>query len=234
MRFAEFDQYSEDLLLAHYSVSEIISNQLMKGEVREDFLKATLESCNMPSLSLLKGTLSDGVADAGQLDLILCRPNSHPRRIGGQWLVEKDDALCVIEVKGNCTGRDLARANLKAQQISEIDGNTAPVYGVMAYRTQLTEKTILNRFGWQYDQESHTYFDNATMPNESPENWQTINYPNLDFFLSLEEDKKLFLRKAELQPGIFRFIRNVSPPIIRDAFLMLRSLWISACTPPAA
>ena len=48
MKFDEFDQYSEDMLLAQYEISEIINHELMKGEVREDFLKSTLESCSEP------------------------------------------------------------------------------------------------------------------------------------------------------------------------------------------
>lgn len=48
MKFTEFDQYSEDMLTAQYDVSEIISHELMKGEVREDFLISTLESCSEP------------------------------------------------------------------------------------------------------------------------------------------------------------------------------------------
>ena len=111
MKFAEFDQYSEDLLMAQYDVSEIITHQLMKGEVREDFLISTLESCSDPKPKLVKGTISDGQHDAGQLDIILCRPFAHLRHIGTQCFVEKNDALCVIEVKGNCTGRDLKKAD---------------------------------------------------------------------------------------------------------------------------
>ena len=65
MKFAEFDQYSEDMLMAQYDISEIISHELMKGEVREDFLISTLESCSEPKPFLVKGTLSDGAADAG-------------------------------------------------------------------------------------------------------------------------------------------------------------------------
>lgn len=109
MKFAEFDQYSEDLLMAQYDVSEIITHQLMKGEVREDFLISTLESCSDPKPKLVKGTICDGQDDAGQLDIILCRPHAHLRRLGLQCFVEKSDALCVIEVKGNCTGRDLRK-----------------------------------------------------------------------------------------------------------------------------
>ena len=61
MRFDEFDQYSENMLMAQYDVSDIISHELMKGEVREDFLISTLESCSEPKPCLVKGTVSDGV-----------------------------------------------------------------------------------------------------------------------------------------------------------------------------
>ena len=93
MKFAESDQYSEDLLMAQYDVSEIITHELMKGEVREDFLITTLESCSDPKPKLVKGTISDGRDDAGQLDIILCRPYAHLRHMGAQCFVAKNDAL---------------------------------------------------------------------------------------------------------------------------------------------
>src|SRR5437868_1467785 len=136
MKFDEFDQYSEDLLMAQYEVSEIITHQLMKGEVREDFLISTLESCSDPKPKLVKGTVSDGHLDAGQLDIILCRPHAHLRRLGTQCYVEKNDALCVIEVKGNCTGRDLRGAEQKAVMIQNLQGEQAPQYGVVCYKVE--------------------------------------------------------------------------------------------------
>jgi hypothetical protein len=57
---------------------------------------------------------------------------------------------------------------------------------------------------------------------------KTIEYPELDFFVSLEENKKLFLRRYEVSPGKFRFIRAVQSPLIRELFSMTRSLWIPA------
>ena len=56
-KFDEFDLYSENLLLAQHDVSEIISHELMKGEVREDFLITVLESCYEPPPTLVRGTL---------------------------------------------------------------------------------------------------------------------------------------------------------------------------------
>ena len=56
-KFDEFDLYSENLLLAQHDVSEIISHELMMGEVREDFLITVLESCYEPPPTLVRGTL---------------------------------------------------------------------------------------------------------------------------------------------------------------------------------
>jgi hypothetical protein len=228
MKFDEFDQYSEDMLMAQYDVSEIIRHELMKGEVREDFLIATLESCSTPSPTFVKGTISDGVNDAGQLDIVLCRPNSHLRRLGSQCLVGKDDSLCVIEVKGNCTGRDLKMAEQKAAVIQTLGGTSTPLYGVICYKSELQTKTIMNRFGFSFDRSTDTFFDNALVPNEAEVDWRRIEYPNLDFFASLAPTKKLFLRRYEPLPGVSRFIRLADEPLIKNIFAMMRSLWLPA------
>ena len=233
MKFEEFDRYSENMLMAQYDISEIITHELMKGEIREDFLISTLESCSEPKPSFVKGTLSDGIKDAGQLDILLCRPHAHLRKLGTQCCVRKEDALCVIEVKGNCTGTDLKKASKKAIGIRDLQGQRAPLYGIVCYRVALELKTIMKRFGFSFDGENKTYFDNATIPNELEENWLSIKYPDLDFFVSLEDEKKLFLRKYEMQPGKFRFVRSVREPIIQELFSMIQSLWVTSNQGPA-
>jgi hypothetical protein len=226
MKFDEFDQYSENMLLGQYEISEIISHELMKGEVREDFLISTLEACSEPKPMLVKGTISDGTNDAGQLDIVLCRPNSHLRKMGSQCFIEKNDSLCVIEVKGNCTGEDLKRAEAKAIKIQRLQGNQPPLFGVICYKVALKEKTIMKRFGFSFDQETSTYFDLATIGGFPEAIWEELEYPNLDFFISLEEDKKMFLRKYEIVPGKLRFIRYNSAPLIKELFRLVRSLWV--------
>jgi len=233
MKFEEFDRYSENMLMAQYDISEIITHELMKGEIREDFLISTLESCSEPKPSFVKGTLSDGIKDAGQLDILLCRPHAHLRKLGTQCCVRKEDALCVIEVKGNCTGTDLKKASKKAIVIRDLQGQRAPLYGIVCYRVALELKTIMKRFGFSFDGENKTYFDNANIPNELEENWLSIKYPDLDFFVSLEDEKKLFLRKYEMQPGKFRFVRSVREPIIQELFSMIQSLWVTSNQGPA-
>jgi hypothetical protein len=148
--------------------------------------------------------------------------------------VEKDHALCVIEVKGNCTGRDLKKTEAKALVIQRLQGEQSPQYGVICYKMDLEMKTIMNRFGFSFDAANKTYFDNATIPNEAEANWKKLEYPNLDFFVSLEDGKKVFLRKYEISPGKHRFIRSMQSPLIKELFAMTRSLWIPANHVPAA
>jgi len=228
MKFAEFDRYSKDMLMAQYEVSQIISHELMKGEIREDFLITILESCSEPKPHFVKGTLSDGDDDAGQLDIILCRPYCHLRRLGTQCFVSKDDSLCVIEVKGNCTGTDLKKAADKSVAIRNLRGQTTPLFGVICYKAVLKFKTIMGRFGYSFDSANKAYFDNATIPNEAEANWREIEYPDLDFFVSLEDDKKIFFRKYEFAPGKYRFFRSVQSPLIQELFSLMRGLWITA------
>lgn len=228
MRFDEFDQYSENLLLAQYDVSEIISHELMKGEVREDFIIDVLKSCSDPAPNLVKGTVSDGTNDAGQLDIILLKPYAHPRRVGTQYFVAKEDALCILEVKGNCRGKDLKKANLTAEKIRNLQGDVNPLYGVICYKVELQEKTILKRFGFSFDSSTQTYFDRANVPNEDEDSWQKLEYPNLDFFISIGESDKMFLRKYEPITGKSRFYRNLNIPLIQEVFSLIRGLWIES------
>ena len=51
------------------------------------------------------------------------------------------------------------------------------------------------------------------------------SYPHLDFFVSFEEDKKMFLRKYAIRDGQPRFTRSNSVPVIKDLFSLVQSLW---------
>jgi hypothetical protein len=148
--------------------------------------------------------------------------------VGAQYFVDKKDALCVFEVKGNCTATDLKRASRQSQKVRALQGASSPLYGVVCYRVAVSERTIMRRFGHAFHKATNTYIDNATIPKELESNWNQIDYPELDFFVSLESGKKIFLRRYELSPGKFRYIRDVSDPLIKSLFALVRSLWVPA------
>ncbi|HEY1255535.1 MAG TPA: hypothetical protein VGF01_12205 [Terracidiphilus sp.] len=96
------------------------------------------------------------------------------------------------------------------------------------YKVDLQEKTIMKRFGFSFSQETSTYFDSATFDFFPEALWDELEYPNLDFFISIEEGKKIFLRKYPVRPGRERFVRLTSSPLIKNLFEMVQSLLRSA------
>ncbi len=224
MLFDEFDQYSQDLLLAQYNVANIIQHELIKGEVREDFLIYLLETGFDPSPSFHKGTISDGNDQAGQIDIMLCRPHSQIRKLGTQAVLRPDDCLCALEVKGNATGNDIRMFDRRSQRIKQMRATRYPLCGIFCYKVDLVEKTILNRFGFDFANNTQTYFDNEVAP-------RNIEYPNIDFFVSLDPRCQLFLRKNTNG----RFLRILEYPILKNVFSVIESLIRTAeVTPPIA
>ncbi len=210
MIFNEFNQYSENLLLAQYDVSNIIKHELIKGEVREDFLIDVLKSRFTPAPSFFKGTISDGTVQAGQIDIMLCKPNTQIFKLGSQVIINPDTCLCLIEVKGNARGNDIREFNSKISKIKNMKAAEYPLFGIFCYKVNLLPKTILNRFGFTFSEKMDTYHDDG----------RQITYPEIDFFVSLDEREPLFLRKKP--DG--RFVQLVKFPIIQNVFELIQSL----------
>ncbi len=211
MIFEEFNQYSEDLLLAQYDVSDIIAHELTKGEVREDFLSDILKSRFDPKPTFYKGALSDGTTQSGQVDLMLCKPNSQIYRLGSQAIINLDDCLCAIEVKGNAIGNDIKEFNEKITEIKLMQAVDFPLCGIFCYQVKLKERTILKRFGYNFDAATNTFYDDDSL---------NIVYSEIDFFVSIETDKSIFLRKNV--DG--KFLRMSQYPIITNVFSLIHSL----------
>jgi len=208
--FNEFNQYSENLLLAQYDVSDIIQHELTKGEVREDFLIDILKSRFEPAPNFHKGTISDGNIQAGQIDIMLCRTNTEIFRLGSQAIIRPDNCLCLIEVKGNARGNDIRDFNSRISKIKNMNATHYPLCGIFCYKVNLQPKTILNRFGFAFTKKMDTWYDDG----------RQIVYPEIDFFVSLDERQHLFLRKK--YNG--RFVQLVNFPIIQNVFDLIQSL----------
>lgn len=212
MLFKEFDIYSENLLLAQYDVSNIIEHELLKGEIREDFLIEILKSRFNPKPNIFKGTLSDGNSQAGQVDLILCKPNRQIYQLGTQAIINPKDCLCLIEVKGNAIGNDLRKYNNKICQIKQMNCQSFPLFGIFCYQLQLTERNIMLRFGYSYDNSTNTYYLDDNL---------SLEYPEIDFIVCLDTKKSFYIRK-DLHTA--RFIRIYEHPVIKNVFSLIQSL----------
>jgi len=71
----------------------------------------------------------------------------------------------------------------------------------------------MNRFGFDFNTETQVYYNDENDPRE-------IAYPNIDFFVSLDERCNMFLRKNI--DG--RFLRILDYPVLKTVYGIIGSL----------
>jgi hypothetical protein len=206
-----FNQYYEDLLRAQYNVSEsLVSNShLSCGTIREDFLRDLL-SKRRQSLKISKGFVRKGSKQSGECDLIFYDANSAVDTLGNQLFVKPENCKLVIEVKSNATGLDLSKSNDNFKTIKDIDSEIEPMCGLFCYNVDLQRKTILKRFGWEYDGEMEGWNDDIA---------NSVQYESVDFIINIASsldketsvDCQFFLNKDNSSG---RYILAMETPIL--------------------
>jgi hypothetical protein len=225
--FDEFHKYTENLISAQYNVSEIIQHELTKGEVREEFVMDTIQKGFSNTINLKRGFLQVGSVQSNQMDILLLEQNAPVVNLANQTIVSPESCKMVLEVKGNATGNDLKEYNDKIAKIKDVQTGSCPLFGVFCYRIKLTEKTILNRFGFTYDISSDYFYDEY----DSGKNvsGRVTEYPNIDFLISIEIDelgqnKQFYLRKNDVTG---RYIKSVEYPVLKNLFSLTHSLLLT-------
>lgn len=227
--FDQYHQYSQNLLLAQHDVSEIIKHALTRGEVREDFiiqyLCKSIQGCEK---FLRRGFVNLGEEEqSGQADILVIKEYAEIIDLGsrGNVIVNPEDCLMVIEVKSTVTGTYLNDLNCEAKALKQANSNI--VCGMFAYKSELEKRTIMNRFGHDYNPEIQTFFDSLEDPLPT-------FYPYIDFILLLDkvegsdEDfelqgrSQIFLRKGlEIDA---RYFKGTYDPAIRNLVGLVRGL----------
>jgi hypothetical protein len=211
-------------VLAQHKVSEMIAHELTKGEVREEFVMDLIQKGFSNEINLKRGFLQVGNVQSNQMDILLLKQNAHVANIANQTVADPEDCLMVLEVKGNATGTDLKEYNDKIAKVKALHANSFPLFGIFCYRIQLIERNILKRFGFSQDRLTGAYFDEHN-PNKNIQGL-TVEYPNIDFFISVEIDengasKQFYLRKNDVTG---RYIKSVEYPVLKNIFSLTRSL----------
>lgn len=222
--FTEFYDYTENLVWAQYTVSKIINHELTKGEVREEFVIEAMQKGFGNSINLKRGFLQVGDDQSNQMDILLLKHNAHVMNIGNQTIVHPDSCLMVLEVKGNATGNDLKEYNDKIAKVKAMEADSYPLFGLFCYKIKLIEKTIMNRFGFNYDGATNSYIDEFDPANYI--SGRPIDYPNIDFIISIESDeneesKQIYLRRNDITG---RYIRSADFPVMKNLYHLTRSL----------
>jgi len=232
--FEQYHYYSQNLLIAQHEVSEIIKHSLTRGEVREDFiiqyLTKTIQGCEN---HLKRGFVNlGGEEQSGQADILLVKKFAETIDLGsrGNVIVNPEDCLMVVEVKSTLTGTYLNQLNIEAKRVKAANANV--VCGMFAYKADLEHKTIMNRFGYDFNTETQIYFDPKPKHLQLP-----IWYPFIDFILlldKLEENEsdddleiqgsnQLYLSKSIDGERYFQGSHN---PVVRNLIGLVRSLLI--------
>lgn len=231
MAFVEYHNYSQNLLFAQYEVSEIIKHLLTRGEVREEFIIDYLvRSIGNVSDQIQRGFIElNGAQLSAQTDILLIHPYAEKAAIGNQnIIVSAEECYMAMEVKSTLNGNHLNHLNNQSARLKAV--NPKIMTGMFAYKCELEKKTILNRFGYDYDKETDTFY-------MSPDDPSPIWYPYIDFILILDklepsdrEDsnelfgaKQIFLQK-DLEKDIY--YQGTYEPAVRNLVGMVKSLLV--------
>ena len=98
-----YEEYSEELLFCKYFIAEKLKHHAEMGRCGENILKKCLQE-RFQMLEFVTGFIAWANHQSPQCDIIVCRKNFYRRQLGGDiFLVEPNDCIMGIEVKGNAT-----------------------------------------------------------------------------------------------------------------------------------
>jgi hypothetical protein len=224
MNFKEYFHYTEKLLNAQSDVAEIIEHLPTRGKVREYFIKEIIEK-HFGSIKVHRGVVNlDNEENEGQIDLILTSNDAliaafTPEDIG----VNAEDCKMVIEVKTNATSADIEAYNKRAKIIKQSCLETSPLCGMFCYKIDILKTTLLERFGYIYDEDAKMYLTYQELD---------FKYPFIDFFVCIDQSEfedftgssEFFLRKdtSEFSDGSYDLSENL--PALKDFLKMIKGI----------
>ena len=153
----DIDSYLQKLLALQFEASSNISHKPTKGGVREKFIKQVVKS-EIPDVTLVSGTLTHDEWESSQCDFIWLKDRA---RVGELPVYELSDCKMFMEIKSDAKHAEMVDLNGTAEEIHrrsrEIDENARVLVGMFCYSTNANEKTVLKKFGFQYDNDFQGY-----------------------------------------------------------------------------
>ena len=222
--FAEYFDYTENLLVKQHEVSDIITHPVIKGEVREHFLKEVIEKIFPDDIKFYRGFVAYDITDQNQIDLFVKRKAAMTMNFGNHVGIHPEDCVFMIEVKSTATGTDIKDFNERARKLKQQCVSNKPLCGMFCYKVDLKKTTTLERFGYKYDEEAVMYVTDDDL---------ILIYPYIDFFVCVDQtpfpedhtgSNEMFLRKDSslLSDGSYDLSENF--PAIKDFLTMIKAI----------
>jgi len=178
--------YLDELLRVQSKAADMYEHPGVLGAVREKFLhKQIIERSDYPSY-VHTGQVIANNQNAGQHDIIIRKSGAMNPTIGGHVRIVAEECAAVIEVKSNARGVHFRDFNDKAGEMKAE--NPDLVCGMFCYKLGLKKRTILKRFGIDYDLEYLDFEIDTGLP---------VDYPNIDFVVCVDEDEEFVTRNEE-------------------------------------
>jgi hypothetical protein len=225
MNFKEYFTYTSKLLNAQSNVAEVIQHMPTRGAVREYFIKDIIEKRFGDAIKFHRGVVNlDNVDNEAQIDLILAHKNAiiayFTPEISG---LDAEDCKMILEVKTNAISDDFKAFNSRAKLIKDNCLDRQPLCGMFCYKINLLKTTILERFGYEYDQVNLMYIQNDEIE---------IDYPFIDFVVCIDQEEfedhtnttQFFIRKdsSEFSTGNYDLSENL--PSVEDFIKMIKGV----------
>lgn len=103
-------------------------------------------------LEFVTGFIAWANHQSPQCDIIVCRKNFYRRQLAGDiFLVEPNDCIMVIEVKGNATLDDLTETIEKNKFFQLHDETKHIKLAMFAFKTRIGKQRLYKEFGYKYD-----------------------------------------------------------------------------------
>lgn len=187
-----YEEYSEELLFCKYFIAEKLKHHAEMGRCGENILKKCLQE-RFQMLEFVTGFIAWANHQSPQCDIIVCRKNFYRRQLAGDiFLVEPNDCIMVIEVKGNATLDDLTETIEKNKFFQLHDETKHIKLAMFAFKTRIGKQRLYKEFGYKYDRSTKGYIQER-LPEEK----------TLDYFVCLHReslnssarDKQVFFLK---------------------------------------
>jgi hypothetical protein len=234
MMFEEYYDYTENLLVAQHEVSSIITHPLVKGEVREHFLKEVIEKTFPDDIKFHRGLIAYDKTDQNQIDLFVKRKGAQVMNFGNHICIHPDECILMIEVKSTATGTDIKDLNERARKIKHQCASEQPLCGMFCYKADMKKTTTLERFGYTYNEDAEMYVMDEDLE---------LKYPYIDFFVCIDQSlfaedhtgtNEIFLRKDSslLSDGSYDLSENL--PALKDFLAMIQAILKNESPPTKA
>ena len=214
-----YEEYSEELLFCKYFIAEKLKHHAEMGRCGENILKKCLQE-RFQMLEFVTGFIAWANHQSPQCDIIVCRKNFYRRQLAGDiFLVEPNDCIMVIEVKGNTTLDDLTETIEKNKFFQLHDETKHIKLAMFAFKTRIGKQRLYKEFGYKYDRSTKGYIQER-LPEEK----------TLDYFVCLHResltssarDKQVFFLK-DGQDRQFYVLDNHFP-IMQNFSRLIQSL----------